>query len=157
MLSLISCLLIFYLTEWLSDDSRGSLSVPFDSSANIHIFMILPICGPICDLLLHLMGLVLHPEAILKPGQFFIIKAHRCWTLTEEKPRVLKTNFALGVKLPIILFCLGKQDISLQNLPHSVVWWSKGWIWPRPYYPSPWKLKTAQIIFYCALCTRQFK
>lgn len=38
LLSLISCLLIFYLTERLSDDSRGSLSVHFDSSTNIYNF-----------------------------------------------------------------------------------------------------------------------
>ena len=32
--------LVFYLTEWWSDESRGSLSVPVGSSANIHIFRI---------------------------------------------------------------------------------------------------------------------
>ena len=49
--------------------------------------------GSACDLLLNLTELVVRLETVLKPGQFFIVKAQRCQTFTEEKPQVLKTHF----------------------------------------------------------------
>ena len=69
--------------------------------------------------------LVVHPECILKPGQFFIVKAHRNQTFIEEKSQVLKTNFC-----PLRL--LGRV------IHHSLLPWQTGPFLLRKTWLTPW-------------------